>query len=187
MEEKRNIITVTIQGKDYKIISMESEEYLEKIANEINRRITQIKTSSLVVGTEKAAVLASLNIFDDSLKTVEANEILQKQVMKCVKEIKQLKQNNSNSQHDIEDLNKDENYKEELERANNRIAELEKAILKLSGENTVEGIKGTLKMERIKYAQQLKKQQKKHDEEIQNIRQEYKAKEQEFLDMIDNS
>lgn len=89
MEEK-NKVTVTIGRKEYTIIAEESTDYILSVTSELNGRISQVSDTNSGLGPEKSMILAALNLCDDYLKMRQTNTALQRQVMKCTKEMEKL-------------------------------------------------------------------------------------------------
>lgn len=90
MEAEKNRVTVTIGRKEYTIIADESTDYILSVANELNNRVAQIAGANASLTGEKAVILAALNLCDDYLKMRQTNSALQRQVMKCTKDMEKM-------------------------------------------------------------------------------------------------
>ena len=62
MSSKRNSVRVTILNEDYNIRSDTSTEHTRAVAQYVDRSIRQVMSSGMVVDTNKAAILAALQI-----------------------------------------------------------------------------------------------------------------------------
>jgi len=62
MSAKRNVVRVTILNEDYNIRSDTSVEHTQAVAQYVDRAIRQVMSSGMVVDTNKAAILAALQI-----------------------------------------------------------------------------------------------------------------------------
>lgn len=77
MEEK-NKIEVFIGGKVYKIAGKESEEYIQKVARHIDKKMMEISAAqrSTVLSSSMLAILTAINVGDDYFKIKQQNEQL---------------------------------------------------------------------------------------------------------------
>ena len=62
MSSKRNSVRVTILNEDYNIRSDTSSEHTRAVAQYVDRAIRQVMSSGMVVESNKAAILAALQI-----------------------------------------------------------------------------------------------------------------------------
>jgi len=68
MSSKRNAVAVTILGKEYRIgCEPEDEEALLKAARFLDARMKEIRGTGKVIGTDRIAVMAALNIAHELL------------------------------------------------------------------------------------------------------------------------
>ena len=81
MKEK---ISVNIAGKMYSIIGNENKEYINKIASYVDEKIATLIDNNSELTTERAAVLAALNIADDLFKSEENVDNLREQVGRLI-------------------------------------------------------------------------------------------------------
>lgn len=170
MAEEKNRVTVTIRNKEYTIVAEESTDYILSVAKEFNDRISQVMDGNKGLNAEKVMILAALNLCDDYLKIRQTNNALQRQVMKCAKELEKA-QETAAKQYEGDDSGADSMRKEILHYAQ----ELKKA------ENTIR----QMQKEHEARKDELAAIEKKHTEEIERLRGEYAQKEREILDMID--
>ncbi len=68
MDEQKKI-TVVINGKDYFVNHTESDEYVLKIGQYVNKKIQETSVGGMKLVEEKATVMACINIADDYFKT----------------------------------------------------------------------------------------------------------------------
>ncbi len=65
-------ICVKIQGKEYVVVACtEDEEYIQKIAYYVDKKIDQVMASNPSLDTVKASTLVSLNFADSLFKAVK--------------------------------------------------------------------------------------------------------------------
>jgi len=62
MSAKRNVVRVTILNEDYNIRSDATVEHTQAVAQYVDRAIRQVMASGMVVETNRAAILAALQI-----------------------------------------------------------------------------------------------------------------------------
>jgi len=67
-------VKVWILGKEYSVVcGAEQKDALHKAARHLNDRMEQIQQSGKVVGTERCAIMAALNITHELLELKERN------------------------------------------------------------------------------------------------------------------
>ena len=93
MEKTRT--TVNIGGHEYAIAGVESEEYIHKVAIYVDKKMGEIKASSINLNTTMLAVLTSINVADDLLKLQEKYDELVAELSVAQEEIKRLKIENA--------------------------------------------------------------------------------------------
>lgn len=126
--KSRNDVEVLIDGRKYTICGFESDEYLQKVANYINRKFTEFKKKDYYsrLDMDLRNVLLAINIADDYQKAQKKaneyrteNELKDKMVLDLKHEIIQL-------QEDIKERdNKGKDLEKKLENAEKKIVELE--------------------------------------------------------------
>lgn len=67
-----NMITVNINGMEYNLKGEENEEYLHKVARQVDKRLKHILNSNSKLSASSAAVLTAINAIDDMFKIDEA-------------------------------------------------------------------------------------------------------------------
>ena len=74
MSEKRNLVKVTIVGEEYSIRSDASPEHTRAVARYLDEAIRRVLGASALVETNRATVLAALQITDELFRERAANE-----------------------------------------------------------------------------------------------------------------
>ena len=75
MSEAAKPVSVTILEKEYLIACTEEErDLLNDAANLLNDKMQEVKTSGKIIGSERVAVLAALNIAHEMLAYKKDNE-----------------------------------------------------------------------------------------------------------------
>jgi len=67
MENKR--VEVKINNAEYVLVTNEPEEYVQRVALLVNKRMAQLQEGNKHLSTAMTAVLAAINIADDLLKS----------------------------------------------------------------------------------------------------------------------
>lgn len=83
----KNRVTVTISGKEYTILSKDSEEYVEKIAEYLDDKISKLIYNNNQLTIQMATVLAAINITDDYFKSTETADNLRQQVGQYIEDV----------------------------------------------------------------------------------------------------
>lgn len=68
---KKSKLTLSIDGRDYIVISDQSEEHLVRLGLLVDRHIRDVREGFPTISTTDAAVLAALNIGDEYLRLQE--------------------------------------------------------------------------------------------------------------------
>jgi cell division protein ZapA len=74
-----NMVTVEINGIEYHLKGEEKEEYLQRVANYVDKKLTHYMEGSNKLSTASAAVLTALNAVDELFKYYEDFEKLDKE------------------------------------------------------------------------------------------------------------
>ncbi len=98
----KNKVVIRIAGKDYTLVGMESDEYIQKVGLYIDKKMNEILMRNNRLSTSLAAVLTAINVADDFFKAREAEQLLRKEnhgvneeLEKLREEIMQLREENS--------------------------------------------------------------------------------------------
>ncbi len=71
--------TVRVAGKEYTLVSADSPEYISRVANYVDRRITETAFATRM-NKESVAVLVSLNMADELMKAQDENARLRREL-----------------------------------------------------------------------------------------------------------
>ena len=73
--KNQDSLSIIILDKEYRVACPPGEQQsLQASANELNRKLTEIKAKGAVIGTERIAIMAALNLCHEMLtgKTIQA-------------------------------------------------------------------------------------------------------------------
>ena len=90
MSAKRNSVRVTILNEDYNIRSDTSTEHTRAVAQYVDRAIRQVMSSGMVVDTNKAAILAALQIAGELFEAREYSDQLSRSIRTLSEETRSL-------------------------------------------------------------------------------------------------
>lgn len=127
----KNITQVLIGGKIITLSGYESEEYLQKVANYMNNKMTEL---GQIPGYSRQAqetrhTLLSLNIADDYFKAKRQAEMFEEELEAKDREMYDLKHDLINGQVELERLQKDGEEKTvEISSLQAKIEELEQEL-----------------------------------------------------------
>lgn len=82
--------TVRIAGKDYTMASYDKEEYMQRVASYVNRKMQEISLATNIPGGQ-LAVLTALNVCDDMLKAHDENTRLKRELGEAQQQLDMLK------------------------------------------------------------------------------------------------
>ncbi len=94
MDEKRIKTKVKIGGVEYVISSTAEEEYVQRVAYFVDKKLEELSRSDKRLSTAMAAVLTAVNIADDLFRTKEDGEALRGQLLQYADEAGSLKAQN---------------------------------------------------------------------------------------------
>ena len=77
MEKMRT--TVKIAGREYSMVSYDSEAYVQRVAGYVDRKMNELSVATRVPQNQ-LAVLVALNIADDMLKAQDENTRLKREL-----------------------------------------------------------------------------------------------------------
>jgi len=83
--EKRKV-NIRIQGKDYVIVSADSEEYIRQVAFLVEKKAGEVAMAAPQLSTAMNAVLVALNLADDYIKSEKSRDNLRTQVADYLEE-----------------------------------------------------------------------------------------------------
>ena len=79
MEKQK--ISVRVAGKGYNLVSSDPPDYLRRVANLVDRRLTEMELAS-GMAPQQAAVLTCLNLMDELLKARDENTELKRRMQR---------------------------------------------------------------------------------------------------------
>jgi cell division protein ZapA len=98
----KNKVVIRIAGKDYTLVGVESDEYIQKVGLYIDKKMNEILMRNNRLSTSLASVLTAINVADDFFKSREnelsvrrEKEAVSEELEKLKKEIVQLKEENN--------------------------------------------------------------------------------------------
>ncbi len=86
----KNKVYVRICGKDYTIVGAESEEYIQRVAFYLDKKMSEVFKANEKLSTSMAAVLTAINMADDYFKNSDSLDNLRDQVNDYIKELDDL-------------------------------------------------------------------------------------------------
>ena len=86
----KNKITVELCDKEYSLLSDETEEYVQSLAEEINKMIDEIAYKNLRISKSDAAVLTCMNLCDKNRKLADNNDNMRQQITMYIEDIAEL-------------------------------------------------------------------------------------------------
>lgn len=86
----RNKVEVKIGGKEYTLVGAESDEYIQRVALYIDKKINEILKANRNLSTSMASILAAINVADDYFKIKEESINLKDQLEKALIDINNL-------------------------------------------------------------------------------------------------
>ena len=126
----KNRLTVSINGRMYTLVSEESTEYMNKLAECVNNKLDEIKKNNSSLLGERPIVLAALNICDELQKAESASKLLSENIQRkydeVVKENIELRNVVNNSEYEIDVVS----LRHQLDNAKKEIEELKRRLNK---------------------------------------------------------
>ncbi len=83
---EKNKVEIRINGMDYTLLTEEEPEYVHKIAFYVDQKMKEIHSANPRLSTAMAAVLASVTIGDEYLKSVSAADRMRDQIQQYLEE-----------------------------------------------------------------------------------------------------
>lgn len=167
-------VTITINSRQYTVVAEESEEYIQALGDHINEKINNVLESGANVMGERPLILAALNICDEYFKVNEAGYTVNEQLKVCTAKLNTQIDENNNLREQIKNLQAD---LVELKSGQVTIDETEtKATTEMLSKQLMEA------EEKIKF---LEGQIRLMENKQKDMKQEFAAREQEILDMIE--
>lgn len=111
----KNKVNVRIAGKDYTLVGSEPEEYIQKVALYVDKKLNTIMNQNIKLSTSMASVLTAINIADEYFKAHENMDNLSKELNSLREELQKLRDENTSLANENAVLaNKNTNYQLQL-------------------------------------------------------------------------
>lgn len=88
----KNKVELRIAGKDYTIVGVEPEEYIQRVGLYIDKKMADVMRVNNKLSTSLAAVLTAINVADDFFKCRESELNTKKELKKALEELESLKE-----------------------------------------------------------------------------------------------
>lgn len=82
--------TVRVAGKEYTLVSSDPPEYMNRVAAYVDRKIGETSLATRLP-VDKAAVLSSMNIADELMKSHDENSRLRRELMHVRRELEEMR------------------------------------------------------------------------------------------------
>ncbi len=100
MERMEKIKTiVSIGGKEYTICGTDSAEYIHRVALKVNGKLDEIKKANPDLNNVQLAMLTSINIADEYMKTYDELAITKKELEKAKKDLEKYEKPNQGNRN----------------------------------------------------------------------------------------
>jgi cell division protein ZapA len=83
----KNKVDIRISGKDYTVVGVEPEEYIQRVGLYIDRKMSEIMRVNNKLSTSMAAVLTAVNVADDYFKSHENESSMKKDIKKLNEDV----------------------------------------------------------------------------------------------------
>ena len=124
MENNKNRIKVNIAGTRFTVVSTETQEYTEGLADKLNAEIAAVQKAAPGLSLASAVMLASLNICDSMAKAQADADRLRKQIKEYLSDSAKYRSEYEKTAEENEKLRKDlELYRRRLGERGHRAAE----------------------------------------------------------------
>lgn len=100
----KNKVDVRIGGKDYILVGVESDEYIQKVGLYIDKKMNEVIKANNRLSTSLAAVLTAINVADDYLKACESGNSAKKELKHLHEEAEKFKAENKRLNDEISRL-----------------------------------------------------------------------------------
>lgn len=105
MENKR--VEVKINNVEYMLVTNEPEEYVQRVALLVNKRMAQIQAGNKQLSTAMTAVLTSINIADELLKNEGVLDNIRQELKRYMEEAQSAGQELEAKKLEVEKLKED--------------------------------------------------------------------------------
>ena len=99
--KNKNKIEVKIQGKDYVVKGIESDEYMQKVALYIDKKMNEVARTNHKLNTGMVAVLTAINVADDFFKSAQCCMEVKKELKEKSEELDKTKASLKNALEEV--------------------------------------------------------------------------------------
>lgn len=139
----KNKVEIRIAGKDYTLVGVESDEYIQKVGLYIDKKMNEITMRNSRLSTSLAAVLTAINVADDFFKSHEREVTVRMEMDSAAEELERLRLENSKLREDNEELsNKNTALQLELAKREAELGEVRNSISKVERVMTQKSVAG---------------------------------------------
>ena len=110
----KNRVEVRIHGKDYVLVGTEPEEYIQKVALYIDKKMNEASRTNPKLSTGMIAVLAAINVADEYMKNQELVAELKKELAEKAGELEKVRESLKACRNEINAM-KDKITEQQLE------------------------------------------------------------------------
>lgn len=118
---------VKINNMEYTVVSNESEEYVQRVALLVNKKISEVKNNNGLLSTAMLAVMAAMNLADELIKSNEAADKLRGEINAYTEAAQSASEELEAKKLEVENL------KEDLHKLEIRLAKRETELENLRG------------------------------------------------------
>lgn len=90
MSVKKTLVKVMIGGDEFSLRSDRSDDYTRAVADHVDRTVTEVRSSSQLIESHKAAILAALAIADDLFQARLAEREMEKRLNALTEQVSRL-------------------------------------------------------------------------------------------------
>jgi len=130
----KNKVTVRIAGNEYVICGEESQEYIQKVALFVDRKLQEITRKNHLLSTSMASVLASVNLADEVFRLNEKFNSAKNELEQLKKKYQELQDESARLRNENQRLKDRETQLQiELSRREAELKEVRNTINTISG------------------------------------------------------
>ena len=101
----KNNVTVNIYGRKYPMVTDESAEYTEKLAQMLNARFDELREHKPTLSVQDAAALISLECVDELVKNKKTEQNIRTQIGVYAEDAKEAHEESEKLRKEVEKLN----------------------------------------------------------------------------------
>jgi cell division protein ZapA len=90
MSAKKTLVKVMIGGDEFSLRSDRSDDYTRAVADHVDRAMTEVRSSSQLIESHKAAILAALAVTDDLFQARMAEREMGKRLHALTEQVSRL-------------------------------------------------------------------------------------------------